>query len=278
MSFLVRFRVAAGPVPSWDELLEWCDEQEDFIVEEAAADELQRSIRYVNDATEVALQLDRRDDVEPGVAPFALSIPLHRPLTFAMEAGTLIEQLAERFWLLVEHAPGVARGFDYEAFLDAWSAARGDPASGRHTFDAARLEAAWTWNFSGIELDDEEDDDEPFVPHIRFAVLAGTVQTYVTWTDLDAIVLPRVDFVLVLRLQSALQAGRTPDTALVRWDELAALLPAEPDGDDPVDYWDLTEAAPRARFERASRTWPAVALADLEKVPMAHLLEEDDEA
>jgi hypothetical protein len=202
---------------------------------------------YSNESTGVYFVFDYDDPGEDGEAQQTLESPLlpvtfnlnyFRPHPFGMEAEPELAAFVKQFNLTVSDPQNSGMGdgqYSAEGFLRGWNAGNAfaylamltqDSASQVYTLPAARIEAAWRWNFNRLMRQDEM-ADSGFVPGIFFFDVGGDLLTAVIWGDGIPILLPQVDLVLVPRKRLSPQQwypSRQNDLVMFTWPELEPLV------------------------------------------------------
>jgi hypothetical protein len=175
-------------------------------------------------------------------APACLSFNINyfRPHVFGLEATRELAAVAAHFSLLVDDPQigGMGRGaFTNEGFLGGWNAGNleahrallssrheGHEPIAHHSLPAAVLERIWRWNHDRLRLQDAL--GKVFVPKISFLQRAGTLRTFVVWSDAIPVALPDVDLLVLVRNELAPRRGLrwSRDVCLVTTSEAAPIL------------------------------------------------------
>jgi hypothetical protein len=154
------------------------------------------------------------DEADASLLPVAFNLNFFRPHPFALEAEPEVAAFVRAFDLTVSdpQLSGMGDGeYSKEGFLSGWNhgnafgyqaIASRDPKQKLSTMPAARIEAAWRWNFDR-EARQAAMGDNAFVPLLFFLDVNGEIQTGVAWGDGIPILLPVVDLVLVARQRLA---------------------------------------------------------------------------
>jgi hypothetical protein len=165
-----------------------------------------------NDRTEAQ---EEDDETDASLLPVAFNLNYFRPHPFALEAEPEVAAFVRAFDLTVSDPQMSGMGDDgeysREGFLSGWNHGNAfgyqaiggqDPTLKFSTMPAARIEAAWRWNFNR-EARQAATGEGAFVPLMFFLDVNGEIQTGVAWGDGIPILLPAVDLVLVARQRLA---------------------------------------------------------------------------
>lgn len=196
-----------------------------------------RQAWYSNEDTGVYFAFELSDQVEeqdgePRDASFNLNYC--RPHIFGMEAEPEVSGFVGTFEPLITdpQVGGMADGnYSRGGFLRGWNTGNefgcreiGKGKHPPHVLPSAVIERFWRWNFERGRK--QEDVGETiFVPRIMFFSLPEGVASCVAWADAIPILLPEVDFVIIVRdgLAPRKFFKRKADRALIPW---AQILPA----------------------------------------------------
>jgi hypothetical protein len=153
----------------------------------------------------------------------------NRPSFFGIEAEKELAEFVAAFQPRIEDPQihGMGEGpYSGEAFLKAWNfgnlfAVRTGLSKGFDqniaSISRGALRTAWSWNYQrGVR---ERLNSRCFVPTIQFARIEGRPHRVVTWGEGMAILLPRVDYVLIGRIV----AGE-PQFGLASWSEVLEVV------------------------------------------------------
>ena len=259
MSYDLFFHPRGGEL-SREDLFEHCAGRSGYSSDEDDED----LIAYENEVTGVYFNLrfdegtgdpddeDDDDDRDEGGGPeVSFEIDAFRPFVFALEAQIELGALVKAFDLLVTDPQerGIEGGaWDGAAFLRGWTHLNElsyatilrdewDPDEPLYTLPRAEIERCWRWNIAYDKLV-EELGEQYFVANIAFAAKRERTVVQALWPDGRAILLPRVDEVLLLRGE-----GKKRESRLVTWDDLCAYVPAleKAPVPKPGEHWAVTE-------------------------------------
>jgi hypothetical protein len=196
-----------------------------------------RQAWYSNEDTGVYFAFELSDpaeepDGEPRDASFNLNY--YRPHIFGMEAEPEVSGFVATFEPVITDPQigGMADGeYSRDGFLRGWNTGNefgyrtiGKAPHPPHLLSSVAIERFWRWNFERGKK--QEDAGEGiFVPRVIFFSLLEGVASCVVWGDAIPILLPEVDFVVIVRDELAPRKffKRKPDRALISW---AQMLPA----------------------------------------------------
>jgi hypothetical protein len=211
---------------------------------------------YQNEDTGVYFIFD-----EPGADGIAaMNLNLFRPHTFGLEAAMEIEALVAAFAASVVDPQQDAEGpqpFAREKFLRAYNDAnrfayksmigeQGSEQGPIHTWPTKRIREVWHWNFTRPDEKAQEREGY-FVPGIFAAQIDGRLASLAIWPPQCAIVLPRIDAVMVPLAQTGKGAQ---GVALVPWAEIEPVV---------ADYHESASSASGIARYRVNNEpdWPA---------------------
>lgn len=188
--------------------------------------------------------------------PVTFNMNYFRPSFFGLEAEPEVRAFVGAFDMTVSdpQTGGMGDGeYSSELFLNGWNqgnefgyaAILRDPANRKDlvTLPAADLRAAWSWNLSRADLQ-EEVGGSKFVPSVLIVLIDGKPATAAVWPDGLPIAVPPVDYFIVPRRELAPRKlfRRAEDQALVTQHEALPLLQkfskSRPDGTLVLDYDD----------------------------------------
>jgi hypothetical protein len=190
-------------------------------------------VSYQNDDTGVYFWFDLKTGrdflLRRTVVSAHFEINYNRPSFFGLEAEKELSALVGTFHPRIEDPQmhGMGEGpYASEGFLNGWNfgnalAARETVAKSRSTelptLPRTQLNAAWEWNYDCAERRDRL-NLHAYVPTILFWRIDGRASRVVVWGEAMPILLPRVDYVIVVA-----ESSRTRQTGVASWDEVAAL-------------------------------------------------------
>lgn len=195
---------------------------------------------YQNEDTGVyfIFDLGAPEDEEPGEQSLlSLNLNYLRPHVFGLEAEVEVSALVRKFNLLVGDPQDYMSDGEYssDGFLRGWNhgnefgtrAYLNDKEFNDSIFaaPAAKLEAAWRWNFAKAALQ-EQFGENIFVPTIMWVARNGCAETTVVWGDGMPMAIPEVDAVFIPRDEFAPKKlfRKKPDISLATWSEVEPLI------------------------------------------------------
>lgn len=201
------------------------------------------------------------DGLKP--ANVSLNVNYFRPHIFGLEAAPEIEAFVREFDLRVDDPQfdGMGRGeFSVDHFLQGWNAGNRfayqaitqqmresdeQPVREFHTLPTAEIERVWRWNHAAADLQTRLGEGV-FVPHIRFIHHDGGVCSFVVWGDAIGTVLPRTDYVILVRDELAPRRGllrrKQTDMSLVPHDDALRAMGGPSAKSDHVEPYFLYDA------------------------------------
>ncbi len=198
-----------------------------------------RQAWYSNEDTGVYFSFELSDatedpEAEPSDAAFNLNF--YRSHIFGLEAEPEVASFVATFNPLIIDPQGSMGGDGYsrENFLNGWNsrnefgfrAVTDQPDVDPPQFlPSEAIERFWKWNLARRRLQ-EQVGESIFVPRIMFLRSTKGVASLVVWEDAIPILLPEVDFVLIMRHELAPQRflRRKKDQALVPWSQVLPAL------------------------------------------------------
>lgn len=196
-----------------------------------------------------ALDEDDPEEEFPSFASFNLNF--NRPSFFVLEADIEVRQFVGNFDLVI-HDPQSDRQGEYlsEEFISTWSqsnagicsfmATESQPES--YLYKGDELKRIWQWNYQR-EDKQVEIGDNIYVPSISFLEMNGEVKSCVIWGDGMAILLPKVDVLVLARDElksgSGSKQGDEPEYSVVEWSDIESLLRHYPQNDLPIENFIL---------------------------------------
>jgi hypothetical protein len=230
-------------------------------------------VYFAFDYVERAGDPDPADDTDPTLLPVSFNLNYFRPHPFGLEAEPEVGAFVRAFDLTVSdpQLSGMGDGeYSTEGFLSGWNAgnafgfealASQDLSGSLLTMPAARIHAAWQWNFNR-EARQNATGDAVFVPRIFFFDVGGEVQTGVAWGDGIPILLPVVDVVLVPRQRLAPRRWlRSKDDLVVfSWPEIEPIASRFQKAAGELESFELFYDATPADIEQVIRDRQPAAL------------------
>ena len=163
------------------------------------------------------------------VVSAAFEVNYHRPSFFGLEAEKELSAFVEAFHPRIEdpQMEGMGEGpYSGDGFLRGWNfgnrfavgqIAPQESERQMATMPAAELRAAWEWNYRCTERRDGRNLRSYIVP-ILFWRIDGRARRVIVWRDAMAILLPRVDYVVIAR-----EVGGKPQAGIAAWGEFIDL-------------------------------------------------------
>jgi len=276
MSYDLYFTVKQSP-PAAEDFENYFENRGKYEVSEAQA-------FYQNEDTGVYFTFDygetgQADDEEADSLSFNMNY--FRPHYFGLEAAPEVMAFIEAFDLDVIDPQGdetTNGAFSLDDFLNSWNAGNRfayrailSSADGEELFvapteeyvyPAEELEKIWQWNFGREDLQRQVGETR-FVPKIMFLKNGEHPASAVVWPDACPIYLPKTDLLILVRHDLAsqpLSADDHPELTIVKWQRLAPLLNAFPQGEDPLTFYKLEYDEPPAELREFVKSQPLVPL------------------
>jgi hypothetical protein len=188
-------------------------------------------VSYTNEDTGVYFWLKPRLSrdllLRRTVVSAEFEINYNRPSFFGPEAEKELSAFIAAFQPKIEdpQMEGMGEGpYSSDGFLRGWNFSNrfaaqqtGAKDSKVTTMPAAALRAAWQWNYGHAERRDGRNLRNYVLP-ILFWRIDGRARRVIVWRDSSAILMPRVDYVVVAK-----EVGGTPQAGIVSWAEFVEL-------------------------------------------------------
>jgi hypothetical protein len=146
--------------------------------------------------------------------------------------------------------------YSRDGFLRGWNTGNefGYKAIGKsphppHLLPSADIDQFWRWNFERRRK--QEDAGEGiFVPRVVFFSLLEGVASYVVWRDAIPILLPEVDFVVIVRDELAPRKffKRNPDRTLISWAQMLPAISSHSYVNEALPYYRLDFTSPPSKI------------------------------
>lgn len=207
------------------------------------------------------------DEFDPLMTPVWFNLNFVRPHPFGLEAEPEVSAFVAHFDLTVSdpQMSGMGDGeYSAQGFLDGWNAGNefGYRAILSHHPDqdvlslpTTQIETYWQWNHQREARQDEIGDDV-FVPKIWFVQSNSRIQTAVAWADGISVWIPKVDLILVPRMQLAPRRWfrhGNDDVVIFEWNELEPLFAQFRRIDGPPISFELSYDSVPVQIEKTIR-------------------------